>query len=311
MLGVWVPSPSCSFAATLLFFAPCRSAILARVRKTDFAFDPPFWSKISEDAKDFVQQCLRSSPSERLSVTEALHHPWIKTLAGSSPSGCMLSSFALNLRRFYRTSLIEITAANLLAAKVNFGGLQEFYARCREADVNGSSFLTASDLRQVLSNCGHVDITDQISTLSSRHLRHPGESYLDYTAIVASVKARRERMLEEDLWQQFCAFTEVSAVGNVSASRSDHTTTMGFSIGGDGSASGKPAESGRMPLPRLSKFLEVANVRASLSYDGLEDIATIVRALSDASGSAIASSEVDFIEVVSEVIRQLPPVGSA
>merc|ERR1712232_749480 len=92
------------------FFAPCRSAILARVRKTDFAFDPPFWSKISEDAKDFVQQCLRSSPSERLSVTEALHHPWIKTLAGSSPSGCMLSSFALNLRRFYRTSLIEITA---------------------------------------------------------------------------------------------------------------------------------------------------------------------------------------------------------
>merc|ERR1740130_1276716 len=33
------------------FFAPCRFAILSRIEKTDYAFDPPFWSKISEEAK--------------------------------------------------------------------------------------------------------------------------------------------------------------------------------------------------------------------------------------------------------------------
>merc|ERR1719203_2704509 len=50
------------------FFAPCRHAILTRIDKTDYSFDPPFWSKISEEAKDFVQQCLRGPPCERMSI---------------------------------------------------------------------------------------------------------------------------------------------------------------------------------------------------------------------------------------------------
>jgi len=69
------------------FFAPCRHAILSRIDKTDYAFDPPFWSKISEEAKDFVQRCLRGDPAERMSVPEALAHPWIQSLADTSPSG--------------------------------------------------------------------------------------------------------------------------------------------------------------------------------------------------------------------------------
>jgi hypothetical protein len=226
----------------------------------------------------------------------------------------MLSSFALNLRRFYRTSLIEVTTANLLAVKVTFNGLQEFYAKCREADVNGSSFLTATDLRQVLSNCGHQEVTDAISMLSSRHLRHPGESYLDYTALVAAVKARRERILEEELWQQFCAFMEMPAVSHGSG-RVDTTTGLATGLdvdcrpGGEGwlgnTTTGKASETGRMPLARLSSFFETANVRASLSHDGLEDVASVVRSI---HGGAVTSPEVDFIEMTAEIIKHLPSV---
>merc|ERR1719221_777828 len=108
------------------FFAPCRHAILSRIDKTDFSFDPPFWSKISEEAKDFVQQCLHGTPSRRLSVINALQHPWIQSLADTSPSGSMLSSFSLNLRRFYRTSLIEAFAANSLAAKLSHDDARTF-----------------------------------------------------------------------------------------------------------------------------------------------------------------------------------------
>merc|ERR1712032_1314943 len=106
----------------------------------DYSFDPPFWSKISEEAKDFVQQCLRSDAAERMSITEALQHPWIQSLADTSPSGSMLSSFALNLRRFYRTSLIEAFAANSLAAKLNFNQMHDLFVRCRESDVGGAGF---------------------------------------------------------------------------------------------------------------------------------------------------------------------------
>ena len=59
------------------FFAPSRNAILARIHRGEVAFDPPFWSKISEDAKSFVSGCLQHSFWDRFNIQDALNHPWI------------------------------------------------------------------------------------------------------------------------------------------------------------------------------------------------------------------------------------------
>eukprot|EP00929_Paragymnodinium_shiwhaense_P104508 TRINITY_DN6899_c0_g1_i1.p1 TRINITY_DN6899_c0_g1~~TRINITY_DN6899_c0_g1_i1.p1 ORF type:complete len:739 (-),score=209.25 TRINITY_DN6899_c0_g1_i1:217-2433(-) len=220
------------------FFAPCRYAILSRIDKMDYAFDPPFWSKISEEAKDFVQQCLQANPSERMTVREALRHPWISSLADSSPSGSMLSSFALNLRRFYRTSLIETFAANSLAAKLDFTGLKAFYRKCCDSDPQRSGFFTATDLRQVLIKLELSEIAEAISLCFSRTLRHPGESYIDYNALTESVRARRERLLEQELWTCFLQFAE-EAQAPVTESRPPLTPVK---VGQASSAEGPDAQ---------------------------------------------------------------------
>mmetsp|Transcript_124425 Transcript_124425/g.194935 ORF Transcript_124425/g.194935 Transcript_124425/m.194935 type:complete len:606 (-) Transcript_124425:127-1944(-) len=268
------------------FFAPCRHAILSRIDKTDYSFDPPFWSKISEEAKDFVQQCLRSQPDERMSMAEALQHPWIQSLADTSPSGSMLSSFALNLRRFYRTSLIEAFAANCLAAKLSRTEMQELLVRCRETDSGGSGFFTATDLRQVLAGLGHAEIAEAIGMCFSRTLRHPGESYIDYVALVDSIRFRRERLLEEELWRCFRNF----------AGSPEHEL-IGLSYG-------------RLPTSMLESFIQLPEVSETLTRDGVEDSATLAHdvhnAVKHGSNDVAGSSEVHFIEIVSEVIRQLP-----
>jgi serine/threonine protein kinase len=270
------------------FFAPCRHAILARIDKTDYSFDPPFWSKISEEAKDFVQQCLRSDAAERMSITEALQHPWIQSLADTSPSGSMLSSFALNLRRFYRTSLIEAFAANCLASKLTLSEMHDLFLRCRETDVGGSGFFTATDLRQVLSGLGHAEIAEAIGMCFSRTLRHPGESYIDYVALVDSIRVRRERLLEEELWRCFRQFSEPSENSDPADGASD----------------------GRLPASRVEEFLQVPDLQEALSRDGVQDcerFATDVQqAIRLGSENVAGSPEVDFIDVVSELIRQLP-----
>lgn len=265
------------------FFAPCRYAILSRIEKTDFAFDPPFWSKISEEAKDFVQHCLRNAPGRRMSIVEALQHPWIQSLADTSPSGSMLSSFALNLRRFYRTSLIEAFTANSLATKLNFSDTHELYKRCCEADAARSGFLTATDLRQILTGLGHSEIAEAIGLCFSRALRHPGESYIDYLALVESVRARRERLLEEDLWRYFGDFDPVGA------------------------------SSGNFRLAQLGNFLQVAEVQNSLARDGMEDTVALterVRVAVEASCTdedrPLGPPEVLFLSVTAEVIGHLP-----
>merc|ERR1712000_483913 len=47
-----------------------------------FSFDSPEWSHISMDAIDFVQRAMASCGRNRLTVHEALDHPWMNTYAG-------------------------------------------------------------------------------------------------------------------------------------------------------------------------------------------------------------------------------------
>jgi len=185
------------------FFAPSRNTILGRIHRGDVSFDPPFWSKISEEAKNFVSSCLKPSCWDRMSVHEALEHPWIQRLADSSPSGSMFTSFMLNLRRFYRTSLIELYVANMLATKFRREDMHDFLRRCREIDICSTGFFTASDLKHVLSALGHGCVSEAISAKFLRTFRHPGESYIDYVALLDSIYLRQQRIFEEELWRHF------------------------------------------------------------------------------------------------------------
>lgn len=185
------------------FFAPSRNTILSRIHRGEISFDPPFWSKISEDAKGFVTSCLQQTCWDRPSVREALGHPWIQRLADSSPSGAMFTSFMLNLRRFYRTSLIEMYVANMLATKFRREDMHDFLSRCREIDMCNTGFFTASDLKHVLTALGHGNVSEAISARFLKAFRHPGESYIDYVALLDSIYLRQQRIFEEDLWRHF------------------------------------------------------------------------------------------------------------
>ncbi|CAJ1446156.1 unnamed protein product [Effrenium voratum] len=115
----------------------------------------------------------------------------------------MFASFMLNLRRFYRTSLIEMYSAQVLAGKFRREDLQEFLCRCREIDMTGSGFFTASDLRHVLTALGFPEIAETISTRFLQTFRHPGESYIDYMALLDSIHLRQQRGFEDELWRHF------------------------------------------------------------------------------------------------------------
>jgi len=54
-----------------------KSAQRAKILNGDFSFTDPIWQNISDNAKDFLFKLMKVRPSDRLSLKEALEHPWI------------------------------------------------------------------------------------------------------------------------------------------------------------------------------------------------------------------------------------------
>jgi serine/threonine protein kinase len=46
------------------------------IRTAHYEFSDEYWSRISDDAKDFIRRLLKVDPSERMTAHEALKHRW-------------------------------------------------------------------------------------------------------------------------------------------------------------------------------------------------------------------------------------------
>ncbi|XP_078065502.1 MAP kinase-activated protein kinase 2-like [Mustelus asterias] len=48
-----------------------------RIRMGQYEFPNPEWSDVSEEVKDLIRQVLKTDPTERMTITEFMNHPWI------------------------------------------------------------------------------------------------------------------------------------------------------------------------------------------------------------------------------------------
>jgi serine/threonine protein kinase len=72
--GVIIYVCLCGFAP---FHDDDKQRLLDQIRSGVFSFPDPFWSDISEEAKDFVSRLLVIHPRQRMTATQCLEHPWL------------------------------------------------------------------------------------------------------------------------------------------------------------------------------------------------------------------------------------------
>ncbi|KAK3083179.1 hypothetical protein FSP39_015849 [Pinctada imbricata] len=63
----------------------------ANINRSDFDFEDEVWDNISEDARDFINKLLNKDKSKRMTIDEALAHPWLNGSAERKLSGTPLS----------------------------------------------------------------------------------------------------------------------------------------------------------------------------------------------------------------------------
>jgi len=86
--------------------------LFEKIRSGDYSMDDCLWDYISAGAKDCVRALLVVNTTERMTITEALRHPWILGVKEAEET-------------FLPSSLIEVKRARLTGRFESFRMLQE------------------------------------------------------------------------------------------------------------------------------------------------------------------------------------------
>ncbi|CAJ0917980.1 unnamed protein product [Ranitomeya imitator] len=84
-------------SGTMPFEDDNRSRLYRQILKGKYSYSGEPWPSVSNLAKDFIDRLLMVEPSERMTATQSLKHPWVVSMAASSSMKNLHRSISQNL----------------------------------------------------------------------------------------------------------------------------------------------------------------------------------------------------------------------
>lgn len=94
------------------FWGDTEREIYARIRRGTYAFDGPDWDRRSLYSKDLISKLLVMEPDQRISIEDALRHPWI--LHEGEVLDASTKRFLSKIRRYSQFPLLKKVALAIL-----------------------------------------------------------------------------------------------------------------------------------------------------------------------------------------------------
>jgi len=168
--------------------------------KVDFSEEP--WPSISASAKDLIKGLLNQNVSQRLTVAQALAHPWMK---GNAPDVKIDSAVLKRMRTFANQGKFKQLGMVMLVRhlkKEELTGLRELFL---EMDEDKSGTITIDELRKGLHHHGAKLADTEVEALMD-HLNLDGSHELSYEEFLAATVQMHKLESQQNLHQAFDDF---------------------------------------------------------------------------------------------------------
>lgn len=98
------------------FYSANQKDLFKLIREGKFKFESPYWDKVSNDAKEFISNCLKVHVADRYTVADMLKSKWLVQEAKRDDlRSALLEMKKFNARRKLRAAIKAAIAANRMA----------------------------------------------------------------------------------------------------------------------------------------------------------------------------------------------------
>eukprot|EP00826_Nyctotherus_ovalis_P065644 TRINITY_DN9653_c0_g1_i6.p3 TRINITY_DN9653_c0_g1~~TRINITY_DN9653_c0_g1_i6.p3 ORF type:complete len:211 (+),score=63.37 TRINITY_DN9653_c0_g1_i6:1255-1887(+) len=154
------------------FYGHVREEILKAAAKGRVEFYHPNWNKVSPAAKELILSLLKYNPKERMSITEALKHPWVSkygvqhSVSISELKKAFTSMKSFRMQMFFQQSVLSYLASQHMKVEEEYKMRRVFAfldcdrdgQLCKTDLINGFSRIVkdidklTKDVDQIISN---------------------------------------------------------------------------------------------------------------------------------------------------------------
>jgi calcium/calmodulin-dependent protein kinase I len=101
------------------FYDDNNKKLFSLIINANFTFPDPYWTDVSEEAKDLVSKLLVVDPKKRLTAAEILRHPWMVSASTSTVHLAHLQDNlkSYNARRRFRGAIRAVQLTTLIKNK--------------------------------------------------------------------------------------------------------------------------------------------------------------------------------------------------
>ena len=178
-----------------------------KIKNNEIDMEPLDESECSEEAKDFIQKCLKKRYQERMTTSECLEHAWINKFCIKKNSNLLNDDTIDTLLDFANKNALQKEIYYFIAKISSENDIIKLKQFFNQLDVDNSGTLTIEEVEKAFKEID-IDITDEELKQIWEGLDFHKDGQVNYSEFLAAMVSSYNFQKEEKLWSVFNLFKE-------------------------------------------------------------------------------------------------------